>query len=67
MTMTSADLNGRGRDEGGADPAPRPKRGSFDAVCKAGILAEYDALGHGSLDRGALLRREGLYSSHLAE
>ncbi len=24
-------------------------------------------MGHGSPDRGALLRREGLYSSHLAE
>ena len=31
------------------------------------ILAEYDALGSGSTERGALLRREGLYTSHIAE
>lgn len=31
------------------------------------MLAEYDALPVGSEARGALLRREGLYSSHLAE
>jgi len=31
------------------------------------ILAEYDALPHGSEERGALLRREGLYTSHIAE
>ena len=31
------------------------------------MLAEYDALPHGSEQRGALLRREGLYTSHIAE
>jgi len=31
------------------------------------VLAEYDALPERSPDRGALLRREGLYTSHLAE
>lgn len=30
-------------------------------------MAEYDALAHGSPERGALLRREGLYSSHISE
>jgi transposase-like protein len=30
-------------------------------------VAEYDALPVGSDERGALLRREGLYTSHLAE
>jgi hypothetical protein len=30
-------------------------------------VAEYDALAHGSEERGALLRREGLYTSHIAE
>lgn len=30
-------------------------------------MAEYDALAHGSSERGALLRREGLYSSHISE
>lgn len=31
------------------------------------IAAEYDALPAGSPERGALLRREGLYTSHIAE
>ncbi len=49
------------------DPAPRPKRRVFSAECKARILAEHDALPKGSSERGALLRREGLYSSHICE
>ena len=49
------------------DPAARPRRRSFTVEYKARILAEYDALAHGSEERGALLRREGLYTSHLAE
>ena len=34
---------------------------------KAEVLAEYDSWPKGSEERGAILRREGLYSSHLAE
>ncbi len=49
------------------DPAARPRRRTFTAGYKAGILAEYDALASGSAERGALLRREGLYTSHIAE
>ncbi len=30
-------------------------------------MEEYDALPQGSQERGALLRREGLYTSHIAE
>lgn len=30
-------------------------------------MAEYDELPHGSPERGALLRREGLYTSHISE
>ena len=70
MTMTTASLTARAPDLGvldDEDPAPRPKRRSFDARYKARILAEYDALPERSPDRGALLRREGLYTSHLAE
>lgn len=45
---------------------PRPKRRSFPAAYKRKILAEADAAtGSGSI--GALLRREGLYSSHLSK
>jgi transposase len=69
MTMTTASLAARAHD--GAvdepDPAARPRRRTFTAEYKARILDEYDALPVGSQERGALLRREGLYSSHLAE
>lgn len=43
----------------------RPKRRSFTAQYKADILAEYDAAS--PAERGVLLRREGLYSSHISE
>ena len=43
----------------------RPKRRTFTAAYKAGILAEYDALPDGSPERGALMRRERLYHSHI--
>jgi transposase len=69
MTMTSSSLLSRA-DDGVVDepdPAARPHRRSFTAEYKARILDEYDALRVGSTERGALLRREGLYSSHLAE
>jgi transposase-like protein len=49
------------------DPAARPKRRSFTAGYKAEILAEYDSWPKGSEERGAILRREGLYSSHISE
>jgi transposase len=45
--------------------ADRPKRRTFTAEYKAAILAEYDAADRG--ERGAILRREGLYSSHIVE
>lgn len=67
--MTTASLLARAHD--GAvdehDPAARPRRRSFAAEYKERILAEYDALPTGSEERGALLRREGLYTSHIAE
>ena len=43
---------------------PNAKRRAFTAEYKLGILAEADAAAH-SGGIGALLRREGLYSSHL--
>lgn len=63
MTMTLAD---RPIDDGTVSPrADRPKRRTFTAEYKRRILAEYDAAEPG--EKGALLRREGLYSSHLVE
>jgi hypothetical protein len=49
-----------------ADPAAKRRR-RFTAEYKAAMVAEYDALPHGSLERGALLRREGLYSSRISD
>jgi transposase-like protein len=44
----------------------RPRRRTFTAGYKAAVVDEYDAcVGDG--DKGALLRREGLYSSHIVE
>jgi len=69
MTMTSASLLARAHDGGvdEPDPAARPRRRSFTAGYKARIVDEYDALPAGSTERGALLRREGLYTSHISE
>jgi transposase len=69
MTMTTASLDARAHDGvvDEPDPAARPRRRSFTAEYKERVLAEYDALPTGSTERGALLRREGLYTSHLAE
>jgi transposase-like protein len=47
------------------DPAPRPKRRSFPAEYKLRIVAEYDAAPSG--EKGAILRRERLYHSHIIE
>jgi transposase-like protein len=43
----------------------RARRRTFTADYKARILAAYDAAGPG--EKGALLRREGLYSSHIVD
>ena len=66
MTMTIASLPADA-DDGPVDPAARPRRRSFIAEYKTRILDEYDALPAGGPERGALLRREGLYTSHVAE
>lgn len=69
MTMTTASLLARAHDGvvDEPDPAARPRRRSCTAEYKEQILDEYDALPVGSSERGALLRREGLYTSHVAE
>jgi transposase len=69
MTMTTASLLARAHDGvvDEPDPGARPRRRSFTVEYKERILAEYDALPAGSEGRGALLRREALYTSHIAE
>ena len=70
MTMTTITIDDTERQTEGViePPTPNPEvlerssgRRQFSAKYKAKILAEYDALPR--LERGALLRREGLYSS----
>src|SRR6266545_7570478 len=68
MTMTSAALLARAHDGGVGDddPAAKPKRRRFSAEYKLAILDEYERLTDSGA-KGALLRREGLYSSHIVE
>jgi transposase len=70
--MTVADIASQDpdrpvRETGAAGPGPRAgqrRRRRFTAAYKARMLAEYDQL-HTPGARGALLRREGLYHSHI--
>lgn len=55
--MTNHDL------EAGGPRADRPKRRHFSAEYKLAILAEYEAAQQG--EKGAILRREGLYDSSI--
>lgn len=72
MTLTVADIASQDPDRpveesGAARPGPRAgqrKRRTFTATYKARMLAEYDRLDTPGA-RGALLRREGLYHSHV--
>jgi transposase-like protein len=74
MTTTihhPVDARAQARDMDHTDPDPEvvPKRArptrQFPAAYKKRILEEYDRLS--KADKGALLRREGLYSSLLSE
>jgi len=47
------------------DPAPRPTRRAFSPEYKLAMVAEYENAVNGA--KGAILRREGLYSSHIVE
>jgi transposase-like protein len=47
------------------DPAPQPQRRTFSPEYKLRIVAEYDAAPRN--EKGAVLRRERLYHSHVTE
>jgi transposase len=68
MTTSSASLAARGQDWDVCEenPGARPTRRHFSAAYKLSILEEYASLTEPGA-KGALLRREGLYSSHLVE
>ena len=55
-----------GTGTGGEAPRRNAVRRVFSPEYKLGILAEYDAATH-SGDKGAILRREGLYSSLITD
>jgi len=68
MTLTTLTME-RAHDAAvaGDDTLPaRPVRRQFSAEYKLRILAEHDAAATDG-SKGAILRREGLYSSHLVE
>jgi len=65
--MTRADLGVGVTDDGLMGPrSDQPKRRTFTAEYKLAMVAEYDAATEPGA-KGALLRREGLYSSHIVE
>jgi hypothetical protein len=57
-------VSGAGRERPDPEVPERARRRTFTAKYKLEILAAYAAAPDG--EKGALLRREGLYSSHLA-
>ena len=69
MLLRAPGVEDPGRVDGAGTERPDPqvperaKRRTFTAKYKAEVLAEYDAAREG--EKGALLRREGLYSSHI--
>jgi transposase len=67
MLTTQTPLNRRVHADAMPDPEvpERPVRRRFSAQYKLDILAEIDAVEPGGI--GAILRREGLYSSHLVD
>ncbi|MGH3341990.1 MAG: hypothetical protein ACRDPK_03725 [Carbonactinosporaceae bacterium] len=67
VTMPVSPVSNAVRVEEVPDPLvpERAKRRTYTAKYKAEILAEYDGLDRGG--RGALMRREGLYSSLISE
>jgi transposase-like protein len=73
MSMTMLDRVAVTADPGRVEEERRPdpevpekaRRRTFTAAYKARILAAYDAAPQG--EKGAILRREGLYSSHVVD
>jgi transposase-like protein len=73
MTVTMLDRAAVAADPGRVDEERRPdpevpekaRRRTFTAAYKARILDAYDGAAQG--EKGAILRREGLYSSHVVD
>jgi transposase len=75
MTVTELDralvagdagrVTGERQERPDPEVAERARRRTFTAQYKLDVVAEYDAAPAG--EKGAVLRREGLYSSHVIE
>ena len=65
MTMTTNALLAHGQNDQVREE-DRPRRRTFTAQYKLDIIEEYEGLTDPGA-KGALLRREGLYSSHIVE
>ena len=66
MTMPTLTQRAQNDSVGDTDQPDRPTRRRFSDDYKLAILAEYDRLSDPGA-KGALLRREGLYSSNIVE
>ena len=58
-------VTGRPQDRPDPEVPEKARRRRFTAQYKLDVVAEYDAAPAG--EKGAVLRREGLYSSHVIE
>lgn len=66
QVSTPSDKQSRSSDPANVpDPAPRLTRRVFSPEYKLAMVAEYENTANG--EKGAVLRREGLYSSHIIE
>ncbi len=61
------ETNGRVPDRASVEIAPPATPAVRSAAEKLRILAEYEAYPVGAPERGALLRREGIYTSHISK
>ena len=59
--------NGRSAAGTRSEVVPNAKRAARSPTEKLRILAEYEAYPAGAPQRGALLRREGIYTSHISK
>lgn len=64
MTKRSSPPDARRRDPEVRPASTRPRWAAAD---KLALLAEYETFPRGSAERGAFLRRHGLYTSHMSK
>ena len=61
------ETNGHSPDRATTEITPKTTPAVRSAAQKLRILAEYEAYPVGAPERGALLRREGIYTSHISK